>query len=96
MSDTSAPPVSIIHWPATELVNAVPGKPSRPIQGDTQYQTMNVFEGLGGKVSSGTWQATAGSFRSNVVGYIEFCYIVAGACRLVDPDGTVQDRKSVV
>ncbi|MDH5858287.1 DUF861 domain-containing protein [Lampropedia aestuarii] len=89
MPNNTTPPVSIIHWPATELVNPVLGKPSRPIQGETQYQTMQVFEGLDGKVSSGTWQATAGSFRSNVVGYVEFCYIVQGSCRLVDPDGTV-------
>ena len=35
------------------------------------------------------FQSSAGTFRSNIVGYIEFCYIVEGACRLVDPDGTV-------
>ena len=85
----AAPKISIIHWPAKTLVNPVIGKPSRPISGDTEYQTMNVFEGLGGKVSSGTWQSTAGHFSSNVQGYIEFCYIVEGDCRLVDPDGTV-------
>ncbi|MEN5179258.1 cupin domain-containing protein [Comamonas testosteroni] len=89
MSGTSEKTVSIVHWPARTLVNPFIGKPSRPISGDTEYQTMHVFEGLGGKVSSGTWQSTAGTFRSNIVGYIEFCYIVEGACRLVDPDGTV-------
>jgi len=81
--------ISIIHWPAKTLVNPVIGKPSRPISGNTEYQTMNVFEGLGGKVSSGTWQSSAGHFSSNVQGYIEFCFIVEGDCRLVDPDGTV-------
>ncbi|THU05345.1 DUF861 domain-containing protein [Lampropedia puyangensis] len=89
MSPQTTDTVSIIHWPAKTLVNPVMGKPSRPISGQTQYQTMNVFEGLNGKVNSGTWQATAGKFASHVVGYIEFCYIVEGACRLVDPNGTV-------
>ena len=81
--------ISVIRWPATQLVNPVVGKPSRPISGDTHYQTMNMFEGMNGKVSSGTWKASAGSFASHIVGYMEFCYIVEGDCRLVDPDGTV-------
>lgn len=89
MSEISPSSVSIIHWPATQLVNPVPGQPSRPISGETVYQTMNVFEGQEGKLSSGTWHATAGSFRSHVVGYVEFCFIVEGDCRLIDPDGTV-------
>ena len=95
MSDTAAQPacvsapVSVIHWPAKTMVNPVIGKPSRPISGNTEYQTMNMFKGLGGKLSSGTWQSTAGQFRSNIVGYVEFCFIVEGSCRVVDPDGTV-------
>ena len=32
-----------------------------------------------------------GSFQSNTTGYIEFGYIVEGAARLVDPDGTVHE-----
>jgi uncharacterized cupin superfamily protein len=71
------------------LVDPVISKPSRPIEGDTVYHVKTMFEAQGGKVSSGIWQSSAGKFRSDTTGYIEFGHILEGECRIVDPDGTV-------
>lgn len=81
----------LIRWQTAELIDPVQGAPRRPISGDTVTQTMNVFEA--GPASAGVWQATAGHFRSDTTGYIEFCHIVEGSCRVVDPDGTVHALK---
>ena len=71
------------------LTHAQSGTPSRPISGDTTYKTLESFSSPNEQQSSGVWEATAGSFRANVVGYTEFCHILEGHCRVVDPDGTV-------
>nr|WP_277398988.1 cupin domain-containing protein [Achromobacter xylosoxidans] len=73
------------------MKNPVPGKPKRPLSGDAAFRTVTAFEGNGGRSEAGVWESTAGSFQSNTTGYIEFGYIVEGAARLVDPDGTVHE-----
>ena len=73
-----------------DLRQAQLGRPSRPISGNTTYLTQEGFHAQNGQLSSGVWQATSGSFRANVVGYVEFCHILEGSCRLVDPDGRIQ------
>lgn len=90
----TSPQAKLVRWQTAELINPVIGAPKRPMSGSTQTQTMNVFEGHAGKASAGVWQATAGSFRSDTTGYIEFCHIVEGSCRVVDPDGTVHALKA--
>jgi uncharacterized cupin superfamily protein len=71
------------------MVNPTVGKPRRPMEGDTVHRTVTGFEGNQGRASSGIWESTAGKFRSDTTGYIEFGYILEGSCRIVDPDGTV-------
>jgi uncharacterized protein len=90
----TTPQPKLVRWCTAELIDPVIGTPQRPLSGSTQTQTMNVFEGNGGKASAGVWQATAGTFRSDTTGYIEFCHIVEGSCRVVDPDGTVHALKA--
>lgn len=79
----------LVRFSAGPLVNPDIGKPRRPIEGDTVFRTLTGFEGNEGRASSGIWESTAGKFRSDTTGYIEFGYIVQGSCRIVDPDGTV-------
>ncbi|VEF44712.1 cupin domain-containing protein [Bordetella bronchiseptica] len=76
------------------MINPVAGKPSRPIAGDASFRTVTAFEGGQGKVESGVWESTSGSFQSNTTGYIEYCHIIEGEARLVDPDGTVHAVKA--
>lgn len=82
------------NWQTMERPATVIGKPARPIAGDTETQTTEWFTAEAGRVSSGIWQATAGVFRSDTTGYIEFCHIIEGHCRVVDPDGTVHALKA--
>lgn len=82
-------PVKLVRIDPSDLSQARSGQPSRPLRGDTTYKTLDVFSGNGGKAHAGIWEATAGAFRSHIQGYIEFCHIVEGSCRLVDPDGSV-------
>lgn len=84
MSTTAA----LVRIETQDLRHATPGKPSRPIAGNTTYQTLESFSASHGQLSSGVWEATAGAFRSNCQGYVEFCHILEGGCRVVDPDGT--------
>ncbi|AMG39697.1 MULTISPECIES: cupin domain-containing protein [Achromobacter] len=79
----------LVRIDAGPMKNPVPGKPKRPLSGDAAFRTVTAFEGNGGRAEAGVWESTAGSFQSNTTGYIEFGYIVEGAARLVDPDGTV-------
>ncbi|WP_454695745.1 cupin domain-containing protein [Achromobacter aegrifaciens] len=81
----------LVRIDAGPMKNPVPGKPRRPISGDAAFRTVTAFEGNGGRAEAGVWESTAGSFQSNTTGYIEFGYIVDGAARLVDPDGTVHE-----
>lgn len=82
-------PHHLVRIETQDLRHAKPGKPSRPLHGHTTYQTLESFSALAGALSSGVWEATAGAFRSHCAGYTEFCHIVDGSCRVVDPDGTV-------
>jgi uncharacterized protein len=82
-------PPKLVHIETRDLSHARAGQPSRPISGATTYKTLESFQAMGGKLSSGVWEATAGAFRSNCAGYVEFCHIVAGSCRVVDTDGSV-------
>lgn len=86
---TAASPVKLVRIATDDLSQARSGQPSRPLRGHTTYKTLDVFSGNGGKANAGVWEATAGAFQSNIQGYIEFCHIVEGSCRLVDPDGSV-------
>ena len=79
----------ITVWNSQTMQNPVAGKPSRPIAGDTAYRTDTTFSTAGDKACAGPWESAAGSFRSDTTGYIEFCHIVEGSCRVVDPDGEV-------
>lgn len=85
----SSSPAKLVRIATHDLSQARSGQPSRPLRGDTTYKTLEQFSGNGGKANAGVWEATAGAFQSNIQGYIEFCHIVEGSCRLVDPDGTV-------
>ena len=85
---TSALP-HLVRIDSTDLRAARTSTPSRPIHGHTTYKTVEAFTAAGGKLSAGVWEATTGAFRSNMQGYVEFCHIVEGSCRVVDPDGTV-------
>lgn len=75
--------------PTGAMSNPVAGKPRRPLTGDAAFLSQTGFEAREGKVESGVWESTAGTFQSNTTGYVEFGYILEGAARLVDPDGTV-------
>lgn len=86
---SAATPASLVRINTHDLRHTRSGTPSRPIRGNTTYKTLDVFSGNAGKANAGVWEATAGAFTSNIQGYIEFCHIVEGSCRLVDPDGTV-------
>ena len=77
----------LVRIETQNLSQAKLGSPSRPISGNTTYQTLESFSTPDAQQSSGVWEATAGSFRANVVGYTEFCHILEGSCRVVDPDG---------
>lgn len=79
----------LVRFSAGAMSDPVIGKPRRPMEGDTVFRTMTGFEGNSGRASSGIWESTAGKFRSDTTGYIEFGYILEGSCRVVDPDGTV-------
>lgn len=79
----------LVRIETQDLRHATPGTPSRPISGNTTYLTLESFSAQHGQLSSGVWEATAGAFRSNCAGYVEFCHILEGSCRVVDPDGTV-------
>lgn len=81
-------PATLVRIETRDLRQATPGRPSRPIHGDTTYLTLESFSAQHGQLSSGVWEATAGAFRSHCAGYVEFCHIVEGSCRVVDPDGT--------
>jgi len=84
---TSLP--NLVRIETQDLSKAQAGKPSRPIHGNTTYKTLESFSNFDGTLTSGVWEATAGAFRSNCLGYVEFCHILEGSCRVVDPDGTV-------
>ena len=83
----------LVRFSTGPMVNPELGKPRRPIEGETEFRSMTAFEGNQGRASSGIWESTAGKFRSNTTGYIEFGYILEGECRIVDPDGTVNELK---
>lgn len=78
----------LVRIETQDLSLAKTGTPSRPIRGTTTYKTLEGFTNSSSQQSSGVWEATAGAFRANVVGYTEFCHILGGSCRVVDPDGT--------
>jgi len=87
-------PAKLVRIDSTDLTHARAGKPSRPLRGDTTYRTLQAFSGDAGRAQAGVWEATAGAFRSHIQGYIEFCHIVEGSCRVVDPDGTVHHLRA--
>ncbi|MGE8565596.1 hypothetical protein D3C85_492680 [compost metagenome] len=84
-------PSRLVRIDAGPMQNPVPGKPRRPISGDTAFLSQTFFEGNAGKAEAGVWESTAGVFQANTTGYIEFGTIIEGAARLVDPDGTVHE-----
>ncbi|AHV91189.1 cupin domain protein [Bordetella holmesii 30539] len=90
MSDSSS---RLVRFGTGPLIQAEIGKPRRPIEGNTEFRTVNAFEANEGRVLSGIWESTAGKFRSDTTGYIEFGYILEGQARLVDPDGTVHELR---
>lgn len=85
MSDKS---LNLVRFDTGPLVNPTRSEPKRPLTGSPQFQGVSLFEGHEGKVRGGVWESTSGSFQADTTGYIEFGQIVAGSCRIVDPDGT--------
>nr|WP_185844207.1 cupin domain-containing protein [Bordetella hinzii] len=83
----------LVRFGTGPLANPEIGKPRRPIEGNTEFRSANAFEGNDGRVLSGVWESTAGKFRSDTTGYIEFGYILEGQARIVDPDGTVHELR---
>lgn len=83
----------LVCIPTGPLQNPEISQPRRPIEGDTQFRSVNAFEANAGRMLSGVWESTAGKFRSDTTGYVEFGYILEGQARLVDPDGTVHELK---
>src|SRR5690606_16083052 len=75
---------TLVRIETQDLSKAKLGKPSRPISGHTTYKTLESFSAMGGQLPSGVWEASAGAFRSHCAGYVEFCHIVEGSCRVVD------------
>lgn len=90
----STPSHHLVRIDSTDLRHARTSTPSRPISGNTTYRTLDAFQSANGKLSAGVWEATAGAFRSQMTGYAEFCHIVEGSCRVVDPDGTVHSLQT--
>jgi len=85
----SASPVRLVRFSAGPMINPEIGKPSRPMTGETVFRSITGFESEDGLTSSGVWESTAGTFRSDTTGYVEFGHILEGEARIVDPDGTV-------
>ncbi|WPL83320.1 cupin domain-containing protein [Bordetella hinzii] len=83
----------LVRFGTGPLASPEIGKPRRPIEGNTEFRSANAFEGNEGRVLSGVWESTAGKFRSDTTGYIEFGYILEGQARIVDPDGTVHELR---
>lgn len=84
MPDTN---MRLIRFNGGPMRQPTAGKPKHPLTGDAAFLSEKAFESAAGR--AGVWESTAGTFQANNAGYIEFGYIVEGACRLVDPDGTV-------
>ena len=65
----------------------------RIVSGDPKAETINVFEGSDGKVFSGIWRATKGSWG---VSYdeTEYCHVTSGRARLIEDTGKVTEVKS--
>ena len=83
----------LVRFSAGPMVDPELGKPRRPISGDTVFKTISGFETDNGRMLSGIWESSAGTFRSDTTGYVEFGYILEGEARVVDPDGTVHTLK---
>lgn len=88
------PEPKIVQWHSSVMHNPTIGAPRRPLSGNAVTRTAVEFQTPGDTVSAGTWEVTAGTFRSDTTGYIEFCHIVEGSCRVVDTDGTVHHLKA--
>lgn len=75
------------------LIEACDPAPDRLISGRPKAETVNVFENGNGKVFSGVWRATKGSWR---VSYdeTEYCHITQGRARLTDDAGKVVEVQS--
>ena len=91
MSDSSA---KLVRFSAGPMTNPDIGAPRRPMSGDTVFKTITGFETPDGRANAGIWESTAGTFRSDTTGYVEFGYILEGEARVVDPDGTVHELKA--
>ena len=90
MTDTHS---KLVRFSAGPMTTPEIGKPRRQMEGETVFRIITGFEGDNGRATSGIWESTAGKFRSDTTGYIEFGYILEGECRIVDPDGTVNELK---
>ena len=75
---------------STALVEDSNPAPERVLSGTPTGEAINVFESGDGKIFSGIWRATKGSWR---VTYdeTEYCNITKGAARLTHDDGTITD-----
>jgi uncharacterized cupin superfamily protein len=60
--------------------------PARVVAGAPAFDTLNLFEGENGRLFSGLWRASPGSWRV-VYDEWEFCQINRGRARLIADDG---------
>lgn len=90
----SEPLVRLVRLSTGPQIDPLIRKPSRPVSGDTEFRITTAFVAPRGGAEAGVWESTAGVFRSDTTGYIEFGHIVEGEARIVDPDGTVHALKA--
>ncbi len=73
--------------------NDVPNVALAPVGPKADATSGEPFESLleisnGGRIKSGIWECTPGSFPSAREGYSEFMYFLAGDATITDGDGT--------
>ena len=89
----STPVVSFSAPPLGENRRRLADLPDRVVDGDPRHVTRLQFESPDKNLVAGTWTSTPGKWRA-FSDRDEFCYIVAGHCRLIDADGDAQDYRT--
>lgn len=72
--------------------NLPAGKTSKPspevlVAGDPLYTLWLQDESHEGRIRTGVWEATEGTYRSNKAGKFEFCHILSGRIELTPQGG---------
>jgi len=87
------PVVSFADQPVSENRRRLADLPDRVVDGDPQHVTRLQFESPDKRLIAGTWTSTPGKWHA-FTDRDEFCYILAGRCRLIDADGNASDYKT--